>query len=102
MTDIPYVEPTPNGGRWSLNADGTHYTVRTFDLGDEGVLVTAAPPRGWFITSGLGTLTQDYVAEKLGVRLDHIDTWNLTRLIGAALDRNVALRGIPAGREEKL
>jgi hypothetical protein len=105
-SDIPFVEATGGGwsSRWALNADGTHYTVRTFAC-DEGILVAAEPlslsvPRGWFITVANGpTLTQDYVAEKLGIRLDHIDTWNLTRLIGAALDRPVALRGVPAGRE---
>ena len=83
--------------------------MRVFDLGEDGVLVAAEPlgghiQRGWFIVSGHAhageiSLTQDYVAEKLGLRLDHIDTWNLTRLIGAALGRDITLRETPIGRE---
>lgn len=78
------------------DTDGTRYRVLVVSLGPD-VLVLAEPAGKWPsrcympLTDNRSDLSEEYVAEKLGLEYPSADSHNLTLLIGFALQRAVLL-----------
>jgi len=95
-----------------FDADGTRYRVVIVSVAEDQRFVLAEPagefgqagPRRYFPLAEVydnGPIAQDYVGEKLGFRDFHsVDCYNLTLLIGYALQRPVLVIG-PDGFYER-